>query len=592
LLPAGKTMAPTSGHVLNRPRLEPLVEPVLGTLVLVQAPAGFGKTLSLFSSPGPWRRIWYNADGSDRDPRTLAERLAQALGVSVFAPRADANPAELAAALAYALPPGVVTLDVDGAERVGQAARSFAVLSELLSLASDRVALRMTTRSRPPIPLERLRLAGRLREVGPEDLRFELEEAQLFVEDVAGRRLGPAKLQELQSALDGWPAGLALCLLSDGAGARDDALQRYLADEVLAPVNDEVRALLTQIAAHPGSDPARLAETLPEGRRAWDWILAERFFVTPGASGYRLHPALSAFLRSQASRTPGAGPGDLGPVRRETDLEIRTLGAFEVRIGGELIEPAQWRPFGALRVLRVLLSQPHYTVTAEAAAEMLWPRHEAASALNSFNVSLHALRRILEPDLRRGAESRFIVRESRHYRLQVENIDLDVTRFLALARPARGVPTIKELEQAAALYRGDFLSDVLYMDYPNERREHLKTLYLETLEHLGDLLLETGAIQRGLAAYRTLLATDPLREDVWARLMRHHLGRGERAAAARAFRACEDALREDLGVTPADELQELMREAISGGQPPLEATELLAAAGSTGPAAVLPISPQ
>ncbi|HEX6488046.1 MAG TPA: BTAD domain-containing putative transcriptional regulator [Candidatus Dormibacteraeota bacterium] len=564
-LPTGKTMLPTATVLLDRPRLADLIAPSPGRLTLLHTPAGYGKTLALLGAPGAAPRRWYNADGSDRTPLQLAQRLAALLRVKRFSPRRDPIPADLAAELAAGLPKGTVTLDVDGAERIGRAPDSFAVLLALLELAPDRLALRLTTRERPPLPLERLRLAGRLTDLGPAQLRFDRDEAARYLRQVTGRTARGYDLDRLETAVEGWPAGIALCATRrDVPDQSEDALQRYAADEVVGPMSAPVRRLLTRLATRPVA-VGELSESEADERRALDWIVRERFFVSVDERRYRLHPVLTAVLRSQPSsdeRRAGAQP--------RPSLSIRALGILDVAVNGRVLQPADWRPYGALRLLRLLLSMRHYSIGAEEAAEALWPRHAPRSGLNSVNVSLHGLRRLLEPGLRRGSDSRYVVREGHLYRLCVERIDLDVERFAALATQRRGLARREDLEQAVDLYRGDFLADELYVDYPNDRREQLKTVHLETLERLGDMLLADDELKRGLAIYRRLLAADPLREDVWGRIMKHHLLRGERAAAARAYKTCAEALRTGLGVTPGDDLQAMMREATGTVDPELE----------------------
>jgi DNA-binding SARP family transcriptional activator len=51
------------------------------------------------------------------------------------------------------------------------------------------------------------------------------------------------------------------------------------------------------------------------------------------------------------------------------------------------------------------------------------------------------------------------------------------------------------------------------------------------------------------------LALDPYRETGYVRLMRLHMGRGNRAEALRVYEQCRDILARDLGVTPSSQTE-------------------------------------
>jgi len=560
VLTGGKTLPPAVPVVQPRPRLERQLAPGLGQLVLLHAPAGFGKSLALLGAPGPYPRAWYNADATDGDAGVFARRLAHLLGVRRLVDPASDSAEGWAAALATGLPAAKTTLDIDSGERIAGSHAAGSLLAMLLELAGDRLAIRLATRSRPAMPLERLGLAGRLEEVGLEDLRFDLDETRLFIEEVIGLAISAAEVQAMHETYEGWPAGLALDAMQRGAGVAalrpQDRAYRYMAEEVFAGLPNRCRELLLHLPAGARFDQATIAELtgLPAAGAALDWLLREHFFVVPEGGAYRLHAALAAFLARQERRAPrrsrpAAPAGDT--------LNIRTLGRFEVTPGGGS-PVARWRPAGARRLLQLLLSRNRYQVGAEQAAEVLWPGSRRDSAMNSFDVSLHALRRLLEPGLKRGSESRFIVRDGRSYRLRTDEVEVDADRFgvaLSLAQESRDPA---DYEIALQLYTGDFLADVVYDDFPHERREHLKVQYLEGLEELGRLHLAAGATDEGLARLRRLLEMDPCREDVWALVIESHLGRGERAAAARVYQKCELALRSALGVSPGPALDALL----------------------------------
>ena len=109
----------------------------------------------------------------------------------------------------------------------------------------------------PALPLARLRAGGELVEVRAADLRFTLEEAAAYLNDVAGLDLAASDIATLEGRTEGWIAVLQLAALSmqgrdDVAGfiagfAGDDRhIVDYLVEEVLGRQPADVRSFLIE----------------------------------------------------------------------------------------------------------------------------------------------------------------------------------------------------------------------------------------------------------------------------------------------------------------------------------------------------------
>ncbi|MDP2958762.1 MAG: bacterial transcriptional activator domain-containing protein, partial [Longimicrobiales bacterium] len=66
---------------------------------------------------------------------------------------------------------------------------------------------------------------------------------------------------------------------------------------------------------------------------------------------------------------------------------------------------------------------------------------------------------------------------------------------------------------------------------------------------------------RAVESIQQVLALDRLRETAYRDLMHYSLLRGDRQTAIRAFRTCEQLLREELGVAPQPETAALHEQA-------------------------------
>jgi LuxR family maltose regulon positive regulatory protein len=258
-------------RLVERARLRALLESAPeARLLLVAAPAGFGKTTLLASWAGEAgvRSGWLSLDPRDNDVARFVRYLVTAAGQLAgrneeIRERDPSQPLDPELALASVLDPvaaaladgraGEVVLVLDDYHVIDEPAvhRLVASLVERLP-AGARLAI--ATRADPPLPLARLRARGELLEVRAEDLRFtETEAGELLRE--AAVELGPAAVAALVERTEGWAAVLRLAAISlrgrsDQAGQvrRFGASHRfvldYVVEEVLAGLPSETQDFL------------------------------------------------------------------------------------------------------------------------------------------------------------------------------------------------------------------------------------------------------------------------------------------------------------------------------------------------------------
>jgi adenylate cyclase len=129
--------------------------------------------------------------------------------------------------------------------------------------------------------------------------------------------------------------------------------------------------------------------------------------------------------------------------------------------------------------------------------------------------------------------------------------DTDVARFEALA----GSDDPDELRECLDLYRGELLEGLNprereYADWLMMARARLRDTACRVADRLGHVLLEQGRIDDAIDAFRDLLAVDPAHEPAHRALMSLYSKAGRRSDALRQFRACKEALQNELGVEP------------------------------------------
>ncbi|RLP98414.1 helix-turn-helix transcriptional regulator, partial [Micromonospora sp. CV4] len=305
-----------------------------GPVTLVAAPAGWGKTTLLASwvrlaagsgaGLGPaWVSVEVGDDG-DRLWAYLAAALRAATGSTEGGPAApvpDRPPRPdqlelLAAALATLDRP--VLLVLDDLHRVADPA-ALTGLEFLLRHAEQRLHVVVGARAGLPLALHRLRLAGELTEIGPDELAFTDDEvADLLT--AHGAPLPAAALHRLRERTGGWPAALRIAALALRGhpdperwvaqfGGDQPEIAGYLHEEVLATIDPADRDLLRRTALAE-TVCADLAEALT-GRADAGRALAD----LAGAGGllhraesrppwYRCDPLLADLLRAELARLP------------------------------------------------------------------------------------------------------------------------------------------------------------------------------------------------------------------------------------------------------------------------------------------------
>jgi len=237
-------------------------------------------------------------------------------------------------------------------------------------------------------------------------------------------------------------------------------------------------------------------------------------------------------------------------------LRIITLGTFAVYRGEHLIGDDEWKRAKVKGLFKFLVTNRHRRVPRDEILEALWSDLPQESALNNFNVTLSALRRVLEPYLYAGADSHYLnAQEGLYWFNRHSDYWLDAEAFVALAR-ADGE---QDWQGAVDLYAGDYLAEDPYEDWTVVERERLRETYLNTLARLAGSHVERGAVEAGIRHYQTILTRDPYREEIHRRLMEVYARAGRRAEAVQQYQDCRRILQQDLGVEPAPETETLYR---------------------------------
>ena len=258
----------------------------------------------------------------------------------------------------------------------------------------------------------------------------------------------------------------------------------------------------------------------------------------------------------------------MGLVRlgvRVASLKINLTGEFQVWRGEELIGSREWGRQKTRSLLKLLLTRPDHIFPRDEILEALWPGVSPEAAERSLRVTVSLLRRVLEPDLGRGAESRFVHQKRPGYSFNSrEDCTVDAWEFekhrqeADASRKAERIDNaIREYWAALDLVRGEFLVEEPYEDWAMQAQEQWKECNLALSSDLSECLALRGRYADAIETCLHALTLDGYREDLHRRLMLYHYCAGEQNLALRAFRSYARTLKDELGAAPSVDLVRL-----------------------------------
>jgi LuxR family transcriptional regulator, maltose regulon positive regulatory protein len=315
-------------------------------LVLLTAPAGYGKTilLSQWAQAAERPLAWVTLDQADGDPAVLSDSIRTALA------RIEMRTASSSRSFSLVLDDAhVVSSDVFGDAVLG-----------LLGWLPEGSQLALASRSEPTLPLGRMRADRMLVQARAEDLAMSAVEAASLLRN-AGLDLEFTAVQELVRRTEGWPVALQLAVIScaprpelHDCSARfagdNHLISEYFRAEFLAAMSPATTRFLTR-----SSVLDRLSGPLCDavlGRKRSDTVLAELarenvplLPVDPSHEWYRLNDLFREMLQTELRRTePNIGPelhrraGDWHSKAGDIDRAIdHARGAGDLGRAGELL---------------------------------------------------------------------------------------------------------------------------------------------------------------------------------------------------------------------------------------------------------------
>jgi len=334
LIMSTKLNAPRVGvNLLERPRLwEILKQYTSRNLTLITAPAGYGKTMliSQFSTRTTAPTAWYHLDKYDNDlvlfiqhllaglDRFLPGVITDMLHLVKQHPNPNGETRRITSALINSLEDRLeeeLILAIDDYHEIREnAVHNF--MEQLLHYLPENMHIIMTSRTRPPMNLERLRVAGLLEEIELQELRFSREEIADFLMNESNKPVSNETVTFLEEITEGWPAALRLAgiaMLNSRESHKPEKSEflpnrkeifHYLAEEVLRHMPDDLSDFVLSTSVLDLITP-QICDLLLEredSRQVLEKIDSQNLFITTlegEYQAYRYHPLFKEFLLSQ-----------------------------------------------------------------------------------------------------------------------------------------------------------------------------------------------------------------------------------------------------------------------------------------------------
>jgi len=239
-----------------------------------------------------------------------------------------------------------------------------------------------------------------------------------------------------------------------------------------------------------------------------------------------------------------------------TVLRLELLGDYQMHTPqGHLITFSAKKSQALLAYLAV---RPSQRVSRDKMATLLWSGSGSEQARQSLRQLLSTMRKELTQI---SPKQKLLVEESDFLGIDNTLVTADVSDFEAFL----GSGSEEALEQAVAMYRGDFLEgfqlgEERFDQWVLAERDRLHRAALRAHAQLIDHQTRRSALDEAIATAQRALRIDPLQESMHRTLMRLYQQSGDLVNALQQYDACARTLKRELGVDPDAETRALQQQ--------------------------------
>lgn len=309
---------PGRRHLIERPRLTRLLDECEATVIVIAAPAGYGKTTLAkeWLAKSESRSAWYTCSTASADIAALTSGIAGALiDVPATVERVRERlrhtrnlEDEIESLVAMLVDPEIRHGDssrivIDDYQHLDGVRPAEEFVERLAFCGGDQWLI--TTRFRPRWATARRLLYGEVQEIGAAVLALTQEEALEVVTINGG---DPKRAAGLVALAQGWPAVIGLAAHSPAPdppeGTVPEALHDYFAEELLVSAPPMLREDLQTLALIPPASNDLAAAFVTDIRSVLTEAQRIGFVTVSRDQSYEMHPLLRSFLARKANESP------------------------------------------------------------------------------------------------------------------------------------------------------------------------------------------------------------------------------------------------------------------------------------------------
>jgi DNA-binding SARP family transcriptional activator/Mrp family chromosome partitioning ATPase len=255
---------------------------------------------------------------------------------------------------------------------------------------------------------------------------------------------------------------------------------------------------------------------------------------------------------------------------RDGELSVQLFGPIRAFVGAREIDlgPTVRRTLFAMLAMRA-----GEAVSLDDIIDGLWGDAPPGNPLSSVYTYISGLRRALDPHRDSRASTGRLQSTSPGYRLSLDHVEVDTTRFAAHLATGRTLlssdlgAAVAEFEAALGIWRESPLADATG-PFAHATRVRLTEQRFGLVEDHATALLTQGRHAAALSELRELAAEYPLREHPRGLLMQALFRSAKSKEALAVFADVRKVLGEELGIDPTPFLSQL-RDRIVDGDPEL-----------------------
>jgi ABC-type transport system substrate-binding protein/DNA-binding SARP family transcriptional activator len=255
------------------------------------------------------------------------------------------------------------------------------------------------------------------------------------------------------------------------------------------------------------------------------------------------------------------------PSTTGTDLALAILGPLRVTSAdAELVLGGRQQR----AILARLLVAGDGGASIDQLADMLWGGHPPDGAVTTIQTYVFHLRKLLEPERRRGAPAQILTTEHGRYRLTVPLETVDAVLFEratdggeALVAAGAADAAAVDLRRGLALWRGEVLADLADFEFVAPVAARLNERRLVAQETLIDCELALGRPHAAVRESEAPAIQYPLREQLQQRRMLSLYRVGRQSDALACYEDLRHRLREELGIDPSAPVQRLHQQILT-----------------------------